>query len=120
MPSPPKGKWKWVPEEEDGAETEKPIESGKAPDLESKIINGGHYFLRLPPSRDHPYSFEGGQTPFSSDETGGGGVISTSSSTTTMDPLMYFFGPATTVAMDGLNSSKLKTGAKGDSDTLKR
>ncbi|KXJ83580.1 hypothetical protein RP20_CCG005137 [Aedes albopictus] len=122
LPSPPKGKWKWVPEDEDASDvpqqTEKPMESAKAPDLESKIISGGHYFLGHLPPRDHPYSFDAGQTPFSADGVGsGGGAVSTaSSSSTTIDPLMYFFGPSTTAVVD---TGKQKTGAKGDSDALK-
>ncbi|XP_062554497.1 uncharacterized protein LOC134219693 [Armigeres subalbatus] len=130
LATPPKGKWKWVPEGEEGSDpqlqSETPIENGKAPDLESKIISSGHHYFRFPPPRGHPYSFDAGQSPFSSDETGSGGFGSpgsgggsSSSSSTTTDPLMYFFGPSPTAVVDGSSSSKLKTGVTGDSDALK-
>lgn len=112
--TPPKGKWQWVPEEEisdQQLQGEKPTGNGKAPDLESKIISGHHYF-RFPP-REHPYSFEAGQTPFSSDETGssGGSSITSSNEGTKTDPLEYFFGPSTATVGAGA-PSKLKTTGK--------
>ncbi|XP_055634326.1 uncharacterized protein LOC129774586 [Toxorhynchites rutilus septentrionalis] len=100
--TPPKGMWKWVPEEEEGdsaAHREPPLDDGKESDLESKIIAGNHYYKI--PIRDQPYTFDviSEQTPFS----GGGGYSDEPESTT--KPLGYVLG--------GDHGSRLQIGGKG-------
>ncbi|KAL9696450.1 hypothetical protein quinque_016029 [Culex quinquefasciatus] len=128
--NPPKGKWKWVPVEEeggsDGSDGDDSLQQGeKAPaDLESKIVAGHHHFYKFPP-REHPYSFVGGgedgggttgQSPFS-----GGGSTSDEApaGNTASNPLDFFYSTAFGEA--GGVSTKLKTGGKGgDADSLKK